>query len=258
MITRVGVIALATFREAVRDRVLLVVVLFAVALMLFSRVLGWLSIEDPLKMVQDLSLSALSYLGLFLAMLVGAGSLAREVERRTVYTVLTRTAGRGEFIVGKYLGLVLVFWLALVGSGAVLAVWLMVLGASVGEAYVAAIIGLLGESLVLTSVALFLGALANQTIAAVGTFAFYLVGHSTEALRELTQRGGDGAIGGFGPVFSVLYHVLPNLQNLDFINQTTFDAPVQWGDLGLGFLSAFCWMVVLLAGAVVLFRRRQF
>lgn len=258
MMHRIRVIGVATFREAIRDRVLLVVILFAVALMLFSRVMGWLSIEDPLKMVQDLSLSALSVLGLFLAMLIGATSLAREVERRTVYTVLTRTAGRGEFIVGKFLGLVAVFWLAVVGSAAVLAGWLAVLGASLSAAYVAAIVGILGQTLILTAVALFLGALANQTIAAVGTFAFYVAGNSTEALLDLTQRGGEAAVGGFGPVFSVLYHVLPNLYNLSYIDHTTFDAPVPWGDLALGLASGVCWTVVFLAGAVVLFRRRQF
>src|SRR6185295_10188787 len=83
---RVAVVASATFREAVRDRVLFIVLAFAAALILGSRVLGWLSIEDELKMIQDWSLSGMSLLVLLLAMLVGAGSIAREVARRTVYT----------------------------------------------------------------------------------------------------------------------------------------------------------------------------
>jgi ABC-type transport system involved in multi-copper enzyme maturation permease subunit len=108
VIERVLVVARGTFRESVRDRVLLVVLLFAVALVLFSRALGWISVEDELKMVQDFSLSGISLQSLFLCMLVGAGSLAREMERRTVYTVLTRSCGRTEFILGKFVGLVLV------------------------------------------------------------------------------------------------------------------------------------------------------
>ena len=96
MTQRASAIAVATFREAVRDKLLVLVVIFAVALVLFSRVLGWLSVEDELKMVQDFSLSGMSLLSLFLCMLVGASSLAREVERRTVYTVLSRTVRRGD------------------------------------------------------------------------------------------------------------------------------------------------------------------
>jgi ABC-type transport system involved in multi-copper enzyme maturation permease subunit len=91
---RVLVLARASFLEAVRDRVLLVVALFTVGLVLFSRVLGWLSIEDDLKMVQDFSLSGMGWLALLLAMLVGAFSIAKEVERRTLYPILSRDVTR--------------------------------------------------------------------------------------------------------------------------------------------------------------------
>lgn len=255
MNARATAIAVATFREAVRDKLLLLVVVFAVALVLFSRVLGWLSVEDELKMVQDFSLTGMSLLSLFLAMLVGAGSLAREVERRTVYTVLTRTATRSEFIFGKYVGLVWVFWLCLLGSGAVLALWILTWGGGLGDAFAAALLGLMLEALLLTAVALFLGALAAPAVASIGTFAFYLVGHGTEALRELTEQGRNPE---FAAAFRVLYRVLPNLSNVNFINATTSGRPVDWEALGLGGVYALCWTAALLAGAVVLFRERQF
>ena len=255
MSDRVRAVAGATFREAVRDRVLIVVVLFAVALVLFSRVLGWLSVEDELKMVQDFSLSGISLLALFLAMLIGAGSLAKEVERRTVYTVLTRQCARGEFIVGKFVGLVSVFWLCILGASACLAVWVLAWGGAVGEGIAAAVIGILLEVLVLTSVALFLGSLTAPAIASVGTIAFYFVGHSTEALRELTTDGRDP---GFGAVMDVLYRLVPNLENLNFINHTTSAKAVMWGDVGLASVYALVWAAAFLLGAVLLFRRRQF
>jgi ABC-type transport system involved in multi-copper enzyme maturation permease subunit len=255
MTTRTSAIAIATFREAVRDKLLLLVVVFAVGMVLFSRVLGWLSVEDELKMVQDFSLSGMSVLALFLAMLVGAGSLAREVERRTVYTVLTRTATRTEFILGKFVGLVWVFWLCLLGAGSVLALWVLTWGGHVGEALIAAMIGLLLETVVLTAVALFLGALSAPAIASVGTFAFYLVGHGTEALRELTEQGKNPD---FAAAFALLYRILPNLENVNFINATTSGRPVDWPSLGFGAIYVLCWTAALLAGAVVMFRRRQF
>ena len=255
MSTRIAAIAVATFKEALRDRLLVLVVVFAVAMVLFSRVLGWLSVEDEVKMVHDFSLTGMSFLSLFLAMLVGASSLAREVERRTVYTVLTRTGTRTEFILGKFVGLVGVFWLCLLGAGLVLALWVLTWGGSIGEALVAAMIGLMLEAIVLTAVALFLGALAAPAIASVGTFAFYLIGHGTEALRELTDQGKNPD---FAAVYSVLYRVLPNLENVNFINATTSGRPVDWGALGAGALYVLCWTSVLLAGAIILFRKRQF
>jgi ABC-type transport system involved in multi-copper enzyme maturation permease subunit len=252
---RVAVVAKATFLEAVRDRVLLVSVAFAIALMLFSRVLGWLSIEDTVKVVQDVGLSGLSVLAILLAMLVGAQSLAREVERRTIYTVLSRDCTRTEFVLGKFVGLVSVFWAALTAAAVFLGAWIAISGGAVGEAVLAAVAGILCETIVLTAVALFLGALANPAIAAIGTLAFYLAGHMTEALREMIANGRTPEM---ATLFEVLYRVVPNLETVNFINHTTSTRAVHWADLGVGALVMVGWAAAFLAGATLLFRRRQF
>jgi len=252
---RIGVVAKATFLEAVRDRVLLVSVAFAIGLMLFSRVLGWLSLEDTVKMIQDFGLSGLQILALLLAMLVAAQSLAREVERRTIYTVLSRDCTRTEFVLGKFAGLVAVSWIVLLVCAAFQCAWVAVWGGHVGEAIAAAVVGVLCETVVLMSVALLLGALANPAIASVGTLCFYLVGHSTEALRELTA---EDRAPEFHGVFQVLYRIVPNLENVNFINHTTSGRPVDWGQLGFGAATMAVWAAVFLAGATYLFRRRQF
>lgn len=259
MMKTVSVVAKATFLEAVRDRVLLVSVAFAVALALFSRVLGWLSLEDTVKMVQDFSLSGLQILALLLAMLVGAQSLAREVERRTIYTVLSRDCTRGAFLVGKYAGLVLVTWTAVGGAALFTVFWIWLNGGAVfghgGAAILAAILGIFAETLVLTAVAMFLGSLSSAAIASVGVLIFYVCGHATEALRELTQgdRNAD-----MKPLFETIYRVVPNLSNVNFINATTSGRPVVWGDLGAGSLQMAIWSAAFLFAATALFRRRQF
>jgi ABC-2 type transport system permease protein len=255
MIARIRAIARATFREAVRDRVLLIVVLFAIGMVLISRVLGWLSIEDPLKMVQDFSLTGINLLGLLLAMLIGASSLAREVERRTVYSVLTRRANRTEFILGKFVGLVGVFWVCQIGATACLAVWLLAWGGTLGAALIAALLGMMLEIVMLTAVALFLGALAAPAIASIGTAVFYFAGHGTEALRELSSEHRNHEFSG---LFEVLYLVIPNLENVNFINHTTSGHAVIWTDLGMGAVYAVLVSAAFLAGASYLFSRRQF
>jgi ABC-type transport system involved in multi-copper enzyme maturation permease subunit len=254
---RVQVVASATFREAVRDRVLLIIVAFAAVMILASRVLGWLSIEDEMKMTKDFSLSGISLLVALLAMLVGAGSIAREVERRTVYTVLSRDCGRGEFVLGKFVGLVAVFWACIAGMAVILFAWVLVWGRAgdIDVSMVAAVAGLACEAVVVTAVSLFLGTLCAPALAAAGTLVFYLVGHSTEALRELTANGKDPDFAAF---FRVLYHVIPNLENVNFINATTSGKAVEWGALGMGAASVACWSAVFLAAAIVLFRTRQF
>jgi len=254
MRNRVVVLARAAFLEAVRDRVLLVVALFTVGLVLFSRVLGWLSIEDELKMVQDFSLSGMSWLALLLAMLVGAFTIAREVERRTLYPLLSRDVTRGELLLGKYLGLVAATWLCLAGAALALLAWLAVWGGRPSAPLLAALIGLLCEATLLVAVALFFGALTAPAVAAVATCAFALAAHSTEALRELTS-------GGRGPdlaaVWSLVYRLMPNLEDVNFINATSADLPVHWSQVASGSLAVTLWSAVFLGGAILLFRRRE-
>jgi ABC-type transport system involved in multi-copper enzyme maturation permease subunit len=235
---RVAVIAHATFREALRDRVLLVVLLFAVGVVLFSRVLGWLSVEDELKMVQDVSLSGLSLLGLLIAMLLGAFSIAREA----------------ELVVGKYFGLVGASWIALLAAALALLVWLAAWGAAPGAAFAAALVGLLCEALLVMAVAIFMGALTSPPIAAVCTAAFSLAAHSTEALRELTMNGKSPFL---AATWSILYRLLPNLEDVNFINATLSDAPIRWGALGAGALAMVLWSTLFVGGAALLFRRRE-
>lgn len=251
---RVAVLARATFLEAMRDKMLLVVALFAIGMVLFSRVLGWLSIEDELKMVQDFSLSGISCLALFLAMLVGAFSVAKEVERRTLYPLLSRDVTRGEFVVGKYLGLVAATWLCLAGAGAALLIWVAIWGGQPSEALFAALLGLLCESLLLLAVALFLGTLTAPAIAALGTCGFALAARSTEALRELAASG-QADLAGF---WAFAYRLLPNTEDVNFINATTAGLPIHWEQLLLGAVSMALWSTVFVGGAVLLFRRREF
>jgi ABC-type transport system involved in multi-copper enzyme maturation permease subunit len=252
---RVVVLARATFLEAVRDRVLLVVGVFTLGVVLFSRVLGWLSIEDELKMVQDFSLSAIGWLALLLAMLVGAFSVAKEVERRTLYPILSRDVTRGEFVLGKYVGLVGATWTCLAGAALALVIWLALWGGRPSEALLAALVGLLAEALLLIAVALFLGTLTAPTVAAVGTCGFALAAHSTEALRELTS---DGKSPEFAVLWSSLYRLMPNLEDVNFINATGAGLPVHWTQVGLGVLAISCWSVLFLGAAILLFRRREF
>src|SRR5262250_3694856 len=100
-------IARNTFREAVRDRVLYNLILFALLLIGSAIFIGELSAGQEAKIVVDLGLSAMLLFGVFIAIFVGVGLVYKEIERRTIYAIFSKPVGRGEFLVGKYLGLCL-------------------------------------------------------------------------------------------------------------------------------------------------------
>src|SRR5437773_12082132 len=100
-------IALNVFRESVRDKVLYSLVLFAILLIGASYLLGQLTAGQDVKIIKDLGLSATSIFGLFIAVFIGIGLVSKEVDRRSIYSLLAKPIHRYQLVLGKYCGLTL-------------------------------------------------------------------------------------------------------------------------------------------------------
>ena len=147
---RILAVAQNTFREAVRDKVLYVLLLFAATAILGSKALGWISIGQDIKIVKDISLGAVSVFGVLIAIFVGTNLVYKEIDKRTIYTILCRPMWRFEFIVGKYLGLALLLAFVTVVMTFVAAVYVMVLGGSVDRTFFLAALLIYWQLLLIT------------------------------------------------------------------------------------------------------------
>src|ERR1700682_3478774 len=105
--TSISVVALNTFREAVRDRVLYNLVLFALVMMAAAILIGQISIDIEQIVIVNLGLSAISIIGLLISVFIGVGLVSKEIEKRPLYARLSKPLRRWEFVVGKFGGLVL-------------------------------------------------------------------------------------------------------------------------------------------------------
>src|SRR5436189_1203866 len=122
---RIASIARNTFREAVRDRVLYNLVLFVLLLTGAAVFIGELSGGQERKIIVDLGLGAMMLFGVFIAIFVGVSLVYKEIERRTVYAIFSKPVGRGEFLLGKYLGLCLTLLVNVIVMGAGVSLALM-------------------------------------------------------------------------------------------------------------------------------------
>src|SRR5437762_12212806 len=107
MLNATVTIAVNVFRESVRDKVLYNLVLFAILLIGASYVLGQLTAGQDVKIIKDLGLAATSMFGLFMAVFIGIGLVSKEVERRSIYSLLAKPIHRYQVVLGKYAGLTL-------------------------------------------------------------------------------------------------------------------------------------------------------
>src|SRR5207237_9324739 len=173
MATHILPIARNAFREAVRDRVLYNLVLFVLVLIVSAIFLGELSAGEEAKITVDLGLSAMLLFGVFIAVFVGVGLVYKEIERRTLYAILSKPIVRGEFLLGKYLGLCLTLLVNVAVMG---------LGLSLALVYVKrgwdplvtciwpAILLLYVELIILTGVAMLFSSFSSPALSALLTF----------------------------------------------------------------------------------------
>src|SRR5262249_12063645 len=121
----IAVLAQNTFREVVRDKVLLGTVAFGFALMLLTRLLSPLVLGEDVRLTVDLGLSSVTGFARLIGVMVGASVVGKEIDRRTIYNLLSRPVARPLYLVGKWIGLCAALWVVALMLGAGLQVILL-------------------------------------------------------------------------------------------------------------------------------------
>jgi Cu-processing system permease protein len=263
----VRAIALAVFRESVRDKVFYNLLLFACVLVAASFLIGQLTAGQDVKIIKDLSLAATSFFGLFIAVFVGIGLVWKEVERRSVYNLLSKPVLRHQLVLGKYFGLLLtlavnVAVMALVIYG-VLAVlqWTLPAGTiKAGDTLPAdprlliAVFLVFAQLSIVVALALFFSTFASPMVSAALTFGLYVIGHFNADLKNFEAIVPSKAVGWLA---RGLYYLLPNLAPFDVKAQVVHGQAVPLGYVGLTLAYAAVYVTALLVAACVIFRRRD-
>lgn len=249
MFGRVTTIATNTVREAIRNKVLYALVFFAVLLIGVGVLLSTLSYVEQERIIQDVGLSAIRLFSALIAIFLGVGLIHKEVDRRTIYTIVTKSVARWEFLLGKYLGLVATVWLqVVVMSVAFVAVsWLT--GAELHPQHFYALMLTAAEVGLLVAIATFFSAFTTPMLASFFTGGFYVVGHLTRDLRQLGSQSDDESV---QMLAGWLYRVLPDLESFNLTTEALHGLAVTpaevWLPLVYGALYA---SIVLICGMVV-------
>ena len=265
--SRIGLVAVNVFRESVRDKVLYNLVAFAVLLMAASYLLGQLTAGQDIKIIKDLALSAISMFGLLIAVFIGIGLVWKEVERRSIYGVLSKPIRRYEFIVGKYLGLLVtlvvnvsVMTAACYGVLAYMA-WASppsTVAASaappVDPMLLQAIVLIAMELALVTAIALFFSTFSSPFLSAGLTFGLWIAGHFNEDLRNFESIV-ESPVAIW--ITRALYYVLPNFSSFDVKAAVVHGQGVSTADVVLTLVYGATYVVLMLVAAVLVFERRD-
>ena len=258
MLGRILAIAGNAFREAVRDRVLYNLVLFVLLLTVVAIFIGELSGGQERKIIVDLGLSAMLLFGVFIAIFVGIGLVYKEIERRTVYAIFSKPVGRGEFIVGKYVGLCLTLLVNVALMGVGISVALLYVSRSLDPLALSiwpAILLIYCELMILTAISLLFSSFSSPALSALLTFFIFIIGHFSSDLKGLAASLGSWAASIF---FTGTYYLLPNFANYSFVTPAAHGhVPAPAYLLG-SIAYALLYVSVILAATILIFRRRNF
>jgi Cu-processing system permease protein len=261
-------IAINVFRESVRDKVLYNLVFFAILLIGASYLLGQLTAGQDVKIIKDLGLSATLLFGVFIAVFIGIGLVSKEVERRSIYSLMAKPIHRHQVVFGKYMGLTLTLAVnvAIMAAAlyAVLAYMSWGVGADVQRAWDApamdpamlkAIALIFVELMLVTAIALFFSTFSSPMLSAAFAFGFFIVGHFSTDLRNFDQVVDSAAA---VAVARGLYWILPNLSAFDIKAQVVHAQPVPMGYMAFTIGYAMLYIGVVLTIATLVFSRRDF
>jgi ABC-type transport system involved in multi-copper enzyme maturation permease subunit len=247
-------IAVNTFREAIRDRILYLFLGFAMVMVISTKLFGMLTVGDEAKIVKDIGLAAMQFFSMLIAVMMSMILISREVDSRTVFNILAKPVRRWQFILGKYCGLVAIVAANLFLITIVLVVTVLVYTGELDPMLFFAGAMTMLEMLVLAAFATLFAVLTRPILGSLMTLAVFVVGHMSADLWLLTRQLPGALTRG---AIAVVYYLLPNLERFNFRTEVVHDLPVSVAAVGWACVYGVAFAAVALLLADLRFRSKD-
>lgn len=248
-------IAKNTFKEAMRNKVLYTIVAFAIIMIGSSFFLAELTVGANVKVMKDMGLAFISIFGIFISIFIGIGLVYREIDKRTIFTIISKPIARYEFIIGKYFGLLLTLAIQL---------FVMLIFFYCVELYVEKTIDIyimLGiftiflELMIVTAFSIFFSSFTTPFLSGLFTISLFVIGHLTEDLLALGEKSKKIFI---VSISKVVYFIIPNLENFNIKNRLVHHLPISYSEIAYITTYGLFWISFLLFFSILIFQRRDF
>ncbi|MBN2803187.1 MAG: ABC transporter permease [Deltaproteobacteria bacterium] len=200
-------IAYNTYKEAIRDKILYGFLFFAIFIILFSLVLGELSVNEQLRTTIDVGMAGISIFTVLISIFIGINLLNQEIQKKTIYPVLSKPVSRESYLLGKFLGLVMVVFVQLILMLIVFVPLVIYQGGSFTFGLATALVLIFMESIVIVSMALFFTSFSSPLLSGLFCFGIFIAGRNANLIGELANQKNMESL---APVFKTVSIILPN------------------------------------------------
>ncbi len=247
-------IAKNSFKESIRNRLFLNLLVFAIAMIILSLIIGTLSLGAEKRITMDIGLGAITIFGTLIAIFIGVSSFVHEIERRTIYTILARPVNRTQFILGKYLGIMMVLAVNTIAMAILVSLVLLMLGQPPTLLFWLAVIMQLLALGVIAALAIGFATISGTVVAVIATLTIWISGTLTDDLLYLARRADNPLVTG---ITEVLYYILPDLSSFSLHTQVANDLAIPAGFISTALIYGLSYIAIVLALAAINFNRRE-
>lgn len=251
---RILSIALNTFRENLREKLLYNLLFFALLMIGSSILLSRITLGDYHRLILDLGLASINLFGVLIAIFVGIGLVSKEVDRKTIYTIVSKPIPRYAFLLGKYCGLVITLLANTVVMVAGLLIVLQVMDVPITSLVFKSLALIFLELMVITAVAVLFSTFTSATLSAIFTLAVYVIGHLSGDLKEFAKKLDEVS----QIIVNAIYYTLPNLERFNLKGHVIHHLDFGMADMALTLAYGLTYAAFLLLLASVIFQRRDF
>ena len=226
---RIWAIAHNTFREAIRDRIIYGMLAFGVLFTLSAMLLRRLTIDKPIRIVIDFGVFSVGLVGIAFAIVLGTLQLYKEIQKKTIYTILSKPIHRYEFILGKFIGMLLILFLVVISLSVVWMFMLWYSGYPPNVEFLKAVILIYMEVMLVASFALFFSSFTRPFLSAVFSTGLFLVGRISHIIDAFTRKGKSFLRG--NEIAKAFVRIVPDLHTYNPAQELLKDIPLSWNFL---------------------------
>ena len=254
MIYQIQALAINTFREAVRDKVLHSIFFFAVIGIICSVVLKEITIGDQAKIIRSIGQGGVDIFSAVIAMFLGISLLYKEIEKKTIYTILSKPIPRWIFVMGKYCGLMLTVLSEVVLLSGVYVLVISIQQGFPDDSFFISLPLLLVELMLLTAWATLFSAYSSPTVATAFILSIFVIGHLADDIWVFGNQSENPML---QQMARYLYWILPNFEALSIRDIAVHQESIPWSRFWAAFGYGLSYTCAVLLLAVNVFEKKD-
>lgn len=244
-----------TFKESLRQRIMLLLVIFGVLMIVLSIFLGPFALGETFRIVRDVGLAAAALFSILIIIIIGSGLLYRDIDKRTLYTVITKPVRRSEIIIGKFLGLIALVTVLVIAMAIIQQLVIFLIFGTFDVLLLIAVPFTILEAMVLLSIMLLFSSFSSPTLSVIMGVILYIIGHASPDIKAFAEYAKAPALKylAYG-----VYYILPNLENFNYRLQLVHGLTLFTDQVLFSLMYGLIYTALLLYITIIVFEKREF